>query len=255
MNTMAQLKPALIRLRMSGILERLEDRIREAQEEKWAYTDFLLALFRDEIERRDFKTLSLRLKRSELDPQKTLETFDFSFNARIHEPAVKELASCFFIEKHENVFLLGPSGVGKSHLACALGHEAARRGYDVLFRRTASLLKWLGAGRGDGTYERRLKSLACVPLLILDDFGLNDLSLAAQNDLYEIICVRYETASLIITSNRDFAEWQNIFENQLLASAAMDRLVHKARKIVIEGRSYRLDSFSKLNSQSDLTHS
>jgi hypothetical protein len=110
MNTMAQLKPALIRLRMSGILERLEDRIKEAQDEKWAYTDFLLSLFRDEIERRDFKTLSLRLKRSELDPQKTLETFDFSFNARIHEPAVKELASCFFIAKHETVFLLGPRG-------------------------------------------------------------------------------------------------------------------------------------------------
>jgi DNA replication protein DnaC len=254
MNTMAQLKPALIRLRMSGILERLDDRIREAQEEKWAYTDFLLSLFRDEIERRDFKTLSLRLKRSELDSQKTLETFDFSFNARIHEPAIKELAGCLYIEKHENVFLLGPSGVGKTHPACALGHEAARRGYDVLFRGTSSLIKWLGAGRGDGSYERRLKTLASVPLLILDDFGLIDLSLASQSDLYEIICARYETASLIITSNRDFAEWQTIFENQLLASAAMDRLVHKAKKIVIEGKSYRLENFSKLNRPTGLTN-
>lgn len=251
MNATAQLKPKLVRLKMSGILENLEQRIREAEEERSGYSEFLLTLFQDEIERRDFKNLKSRLKKSELDPGMTLETFDFRFNAHIHEPLIKELATVSFIEKHENVFFVGPSGVGKSHLSSAIGHEACRRGIDVLFRRTYRLLKWLGSGRADNTFDRKLKYLAGVPLLILDDFGLNDLNRIQQNDLYELICARYEFSSTIITSNRDFSEWLTIFENPLIGSAAMDRLVHRAIKIVIEGQSYRLENFSHRNNISD----
>jgi len=174
MNTLSQLKPKLNRLKMSGILENLDLRIRQAEEERLAYSDFLLSLFQDEIERRDFKVLSARLKKSGLEAKMTFESFDFRFNARIHEPAIRELCTCSFVERMENVFLVGPSGVGKTHIAMALGHEAVRRGIDVLFRRTYALLKWLGSGRADGTFERKLKSIADVPLLILDDFGLND---------------------------------------------------------------------------------
>ncbi len=254
MNELNQLKPKLNRLKMSGILEHLDIRIRQAEEERWGYSEFLLSLFQDEIERRDFKTLTGRLKKSGLDTKMTLETFDFRFNARIHEPAVRELATCSFVERRENVFIVGPSGVGKTHLSCALGHEAARRGYDVLFRRTYAVLKWLGSGRADGTFDRKLKALAEVPLLLLDDFGLNDLDQVQQNDLYELICARYESASSVITSNRDFAEWQSIFDNPLIGSAAMDRLVHRAIKLVIEGKSYRLDSFMGKNKLSGLTN-
>lgn len=254
MNELAQLKPKLTRLKMSGVLDNLELRIRQAEDDRSGYSEFLLSLFQDEIERRDFKVLVTRLKKSGLDPKMTLESFDFKFNARIHEPLIRELATCSFVERGENIFLVGPSGVGKSHLASALGHEACRRGIDVLFRRTYALLKWLGSGRADGTFERKLKSLADVPLLILDDFGLNDLDPVQQNDLYEIICSRYESAATVITSNRDFAEWQSIFENPLIGSAAMDRLVHRAIKIVIEGKSYRLDSFVSRNRQQGLTN-
>lgn len=254
MNELAQLKPKLTRLKMSGVLDNLELRIRQAEDDRSGYSEFLLSLFQDEIERRDFKVLVTRLKKSGLDPKMTLESFDFKFNARIHEPLIRELATCSFVERGENIFLVGPSGVGKSHLASALGHEACRRGIDVLFRRTYALLKWLGSGRADGTFERKLKSLADVPLLILDDFGLNDLDPVQQNDLYEIICTRYESAATVITSNRDFAEWQSIFENPLIGSAAMDRLVHRAIKIVIEGKSYRLDSFVSRNRQQGLTN-
>ena len=178
-----------------------------------------------------------------LDPDKTLETFDFLFNPKIHEPAIRELARGHFIEKKQCVFLLGPSGVGKSHLAQALGHEACRRGYDVLFQRTSSLLQWITSGVGDGTRERRLQYAMRIPLLVLDDFGLKALSDPMQEDLYEIICGRYEKSPTIITSNRDFNEWPGIFSNSLMASAAMDRLVHHAVKIVVEGKSYRLNNF------------
>ena len=247
MNVMAQLKPKLIRLRMSGILENLEDKIRQAEEERSSYPEFLLTLIQDEVERRDFKALSMRFKRSSLDPKMTMETFDFRFNAQIHEPLIKELASGSFIDRKENVFFVGPSGVGKTHLASAIGHEVCRQGFDVLFRRTYVLLKWLGSGRADNTFDRKLRYLTQTPLLILDDFGLNDLNPVQQNDLYELICARYETASTIITSNREFAEWLGVFENPLIGSAAMDRLVHRAVKVIIDGLSYRLETFSAKN--------
>jgi DNA replication protein DnaC len=142
---------------------------------------------------------------------------------------------------------LGNSGVGKSHLAQAIGHEACRKGYEVLFYRTSKLIKWVQAGKGDGTVERRMKSILKYALLILDDFGLDSLTESEQELLYEIICDRYERRSVIITSNRDFSEWLSVFTNPLIGSAAMDRLIHKANKIEIEGPSYRLMGFEKLN--------
>ena len=171
MDELTLLKPKLTRLKLSGVLETLSDRMQRAMSEKWPYSQFLDVLISDEVERRDHKQLARRLAKSGLDVQKTLESFDFSFNPRIHEPAVRDLATCAFVARKESVFFAGPSGVGKSHLAQALGHEAARRGHEVLFRRTASLLQWIAVGRGDGNAERRLRAVSALPL-ILDDFGL-----------------------------------------------------------------------------------
>jgi DNA replication protein DnaC len=245
MDELALLKPKLTRLKLSGVLETLSDRMQQALSEKWPYTQFLDVLVSDEVERRDNKQLARRLSKSGLDPQKTLESFDFSFNPRIHQPTIRELATCAFIAQKDNVFFAGPSGVGKSHLAQGLGHEAARRGHELLFRRTATLLQWIAAGRADGSNERRLRAVASVPLLILDDFGLTAYSEEQQADLYELICERYERNATIITSNRDFSEWMAVFANPLMGSAAMDRLVHRGIKIVIEGKSYRVESFLK----------
>ena len=243
MDNLASLRPKLTRLKLSGILETLDLRITEAMEGKWDYSQFLLVLLCDEVERRDAKALTLRLARSGMDPAKTLEAFDFTFNPQIHQPTIRELASGLFAEQKRNIFLVGPSGVGKSHLAQAVGINACLKGSDVLYRNTIEMLDWLHAGRADGSYRRRLRQLCATDILILDDFGLQALSSEAQDDLFQIILARYERRPVIITSNRDFAEWPTVFDNPLMGSAVMDRLVHRAVKLVIEGKSYRLNSF------------
>jgi len=239
----ALLRPKLLRLKLSGVLETLDQRLAQAALERWDYTDFLTRLLTDEIERRDAKLMNLRLGRSGLDPQKTIAAFDFAFNPSINPQTIKELARCRFIEEHRNLFLLGPSGVGKSHLAQALGLEACLRGFDVMYRNTHELLRWIAAGRLDGSWERRLAQAKGIAVLILDDFGLQPLSDQNQEDLYALIAHRHERMSTILTSNRDTKEWPAIFSNPLLGCAAMDRLVHRALRLTITGPSFRLHSF------------
>ncbi len=235
----------LRRLKMPGITETLEQRLSEAMKEKWSYSTFFEMMLTDEIERRNHKQLTLRLAKSRLDQNKTMETFDFTFNPKVQAPLIRELSQCGFMERKENIFILGPSGVGKSHLAQAIGHEACRREHDTLFYCTYQLFEWIYAGRGDGTHKRRLAQVIKTPLLILDDFALQTLNEAQQTDLYQLIAERYEKNSTVITSNRDFDEWPSVFTNPLLGSAALDRLIHKGIQIVIEGSSYRLAEFKK----------
>ncbi len=197
----------LSRLKMPGIAETLDHRLGQALAEKWSYSTLLEMLFTDEIERRNHKQLTLRLSKSRLDPCKTIETFNFEFNTEISASLIRELCSCAFIEKKQNIFFLGQSGCGKTHLAQALGHEACRREQDVLHYCTYKLLDWIDSGRGDGTYKKRLDQVIKVQVLILDDFGLQPTSEAQQGDLYRLIAERYEKKSTIITSNRDISEW------------------------------------------------
>jgi DNA replication protein DnaC len=243
MDEMKDLKPLARRLRMSGMLEDLEVSLQDALEKKWSHSQLLIHLFSREADRRDHKKYCYRLSRSKLDPRKTFETFDFEFNRDVPEVVLRELARCEFMDKQENIFLVGPSGVGKTHLANAIGQEACKRGQQVLMDRTSEMLQWLYAGEGDGTFGKRMATLIDVPLLILDDFGLISMPVNQQIYLYEIISARYEKASTIITSNRDFGEWISVFENPLVGSAAMDRLVHKAIKLTIDGPSFRCFNF------------
>jgi DNA replication protein DnaC len=246
---MAQLRPIVARLKLSGLLSMLDVRIKEAAEHKQPYADFLLGLFQDEVERRNAHAMTLRMKRGNLIADKTIEAFDFLVNAKVPERVIRELATANFVERAENVILIGPSGVGKSHLAQALAHEAVRHGYDAWFERTTTVLQWLNSGRADATYDRKLKHLLGISLLVLDDFGLTELNTREQMDLYELICGRHESKATIITSNRDVGEWFSLFQNPLLASAAIDRLVHRAVRLTIDGESYRLRQSKMLNSR------
>lgn len=244
-----QLTPHLKHLRLSGILETLDDRHRQAVEGKWSYIEFLERLLQDEVERRGQKQLNLRLRRATLTTTKTLESFDFGFNPTINRQQILALAAGDYIRDKRNVILCGPTGVGKSHLAQALGHEACRRGYDVLFVNAYKLLQHLHGGRADDSLDRRLKLYLRPELLILDDFGLKPLQSPAPSDLYDIINERYERGSLLLTSNRPPAEWPGLFGDPLLAAAGIDRLCHRAEIIIIRGDSFRAQTRQRLELQ------
>jgi DNA replication protein DnaC len=239
MNPMPELTPMLKQLRLSGMLDSLETRNRQAIEEKMAYTDFLGLILQDEIARRSKKRLALALRRANFRNQKTLEGFDFSFNPSINRALITDLASCRFLEEKVAVFIVGPCGTVKSHIAQALGHAAVRTDHDVLFTTQSKMLSQLNAARAINTYERLFRKLASVDLLIIDDFGLKPLRPSQDEDFHDIIAERYERRSTIVTSNLDLSEWGEAFPNRLLGAATIDRLRHGAYNVILEGNSYR----------------
>jgi DNA replication protein DnaC len=254
MELMHQLTPALKRLRLSGILETLEMRNQQAINGQWSYIDFLSRLIEDEVQRRAQKQLAFRIRRAALNTTKTLEGFDFAFNPTINRQQVLDLATCNYIGEKRNVLICGPTGVGKSHLAQALAHEACRKGYDVLFVNTQRMLQHINGGRADGTQERRLQTFLRPDLLILDDFGLKPLRPPAPEDLYDVINERYEQGSILLTSNRAPSEWPDLFCDPLLASAGLDRLAHKAHVLVITGSSFRAQGRRRIEEEVHIAH-
>lgn len=249
MELMHQMTPHLKQLRLSGILETLEARNRQAIDAKWAYVEFLARLLEDEVERRAQKQLVLRLRRSTVNTTKTLEGFDFSFNPTLNRQQILQLASCDFIRNGHNVLVCGPTGVGKSHLAQALTHEACRQGFDVLFVNTHKMLQHLNGGRADGSFDQRLQRYLRPALLVVDDFGLKPLTPPGPEDLYDIINERYEKGSIMLTSNRAPSEWPDLFGDPLLASAGIDRLAHHAEVVVVTGDSFRAQGRKRLEEE------
>lgn len=245
-----QLTPYLTKLRLSGVLQTLEARNRQAVDGHWSYIEFLARLLEDEVERRAQKQLALRLRRAAVNSTKALETFDFSFNPTINRQQVLQLASCDFIRQKRNLFICGPTGTGKTHLAQAMVHEAARQGFDAVFTTTHKMLQHIHGGRADGTWERRLQTYLRPDLLVLDDFGLKLLPPPGPSDLYDVIDGRYERGSIILTSNRAPAEWPDVFVDPLLASAGLDRLGDHAEVLIITGASYRAQAQLKTASRS-----
>jgi DNA replication protein DnaC len=239
------LLPKLRQLNLSGILNTLGLRAEQAIQEQLSPLEFFALLLDDELERREQNRLAYRLTISGCNPTKTLSHFDFSASPGVSRSFITDLATCAFIQRHENVLFCGPTGVGKSHLANALGIEALKRSLRVISKSTFRLLADLNASRATGSYSRHIASILRCDLLILDDFGLQVLPPAAIQDLYEIICERYEHGSILVTSNRAFEEWAEVFNNDLLSSAALDRLTHHAHSLVIQGESYRQPSRRK----------
>lgn len=233
------LVPLLKKLRLSGVLDTLELRLRQATDERLGFTDFLVRLLSDEVERREGQKLDQRLRRAAFPSHKSLEDFDWRFNPQLPREKLLELGTCSFVTRREVVLLVGPAGVGKSHLAQALGQRACRAGFSVLYADAQALFASLRAARGDGTYAQKMHKYAACELLIVDDLGLRPLGPEEAADLYELVRRRYEQGSLVLTSNRAVSEWGALFGDALLASAALDRLLHHAHVVVLDGPSYR----------------
>jgi DNA replication protein DnaC len=239
MSVEAQIGGKLQQLRLAGMLETLGIRVKQAEESNSGYLDFLWTLLEDEYEKRQSRSLLIRLKKAGFEEEKTLEGFDFSFNPHLQAKKIKQLANCAYIDKRENLFFVGPVGVGKTHIAQALGHTACRMGYEVLFTKAIKMFRYLHGGRADNSFERRAKRYTSVQLLIIDDVGLKPLTPTQSDDFYEILSERYLKKSTIFTSNRPLEDWHALFPDPVIANSAMDRIAHNSHQITMTGESYR----------------
>jgi len=239
MTDIHQLENKMRMIKLSGMVETLDMRLSQAQKEGMAFTQFLEILLEDEVQHRANRKLASRIIRAHFEEDKSLEGFDFNFNPKLPTQYIRELATCQFIERKESVILCGPVGVGKTHLSQALGHQACRAGYNVLFIKASRLLADLGGGRADDSWEKRLQYYLKPNLLILDDFAMKEFTKTQAEDLYELIDRRYHSSSLIVTANRVPKDWYPLFPNPVIAESALDRLVSCAHMITLTGKSYR----------------
>ena len=240
MNPVPELAPNLKQLRLSGILDSLEVRNRQAIESKLAYTEFLSLLIHDEVARRDQKKFELRLRRAAFRAGKSLEGFDFTRLPNLSRPLIHDLATGRYLLEKAPVLIVGPCGTGKSHLAHALGHQAVLQDRRVLCRGALDLAVEMGDALDAGERKNVVARFLRPDLLIIDDFGLSPLPAAAAQYFLEILLRRYETASTIFTSNRTLADFGAVLGDPTAAMAILDRFLHHAHVIKITGPSYRL---------------
>jgi DNA replication protein DnaC len=235
-----ELDHALRKLRLSGMAAVLETRLRQAQAEHLPAIDLVSALVTDELQRRQDRLLERRRKQARFrDPDRSLDTFDFTFNKKLNRALIFELATGRFIAQHEDGLFLGPPGTGKSHLAQAIGQAAIQQGYRVLYREAHTLLEELTDATLAGTRKAYFTELATVPLLIIDDLGMRKLPHTAAEDLLELIMRRYERASTILTSNRPVDDWGKLLGDTAAVTALLDRLLHHAHILKCGPRSWR----------------
>ena len=233
------LKVLLRKVKLGRLLDTLPERLALARTESLPHADFLTLVLSDEVDRRDRASAELRARAAKLDPGMRLETFQPDSPATYDRHLWAELCSLRFLDDTRGAHILGPVGVGKTHLATALGHIAIRRRRSVIFSRADQLFRRLKAARLDNSVEVEMRKLARVDLLILDDFALQGMDATETADFYELVVERHQKGSTVVTSNRDPSEWIAVMSDPLLAQSAIDRLISTSYELVVEGQSYR----------------
>ena len=235
-----RLQGHLQRLRLFKSGERLEALLQDATAKELSYADFLDGVLTEEVASKTAKHITMRTNLARFPFVKSLDTFDFSYQPSLDKKQVQTLASCHYVEHGENLLLLGPPGVGKTHLAVGLGLKAIEHGYRVLFTTAAALITKLTAALAEGRLEEKLKLYTVPRLLIVDEIGYLPIERTGANLFFQLISRRYERGPMILTSNQSFGAWGDVFGDRVLATAILDRILHHAITLNIRGNSYRL---------------
>ncbi len=240
----------LERLRFTGMTKALREQMQNPDVERLSFLERLGLLVDREVTDREDRRLKSRLRRAGLRQQACLEDIDYRTGRGLDKPLMRHLAACDWVRRHHNVVITGPTGVGKSFIACALAHKACLEGFGALYRRLSRLLEDLEVARGDGRYLKLLKQLSKVDVLVLDDWGLARLTALQQRDVLELLEDRHQRRSTIATSQLPLSSWHEAMADPTLADAILDRLIHNAHRIELKGESMR-KQLSDLHQRTD----
>ncbi len=234
------LNKLLLRLQLPFIRANYHEFAQTAAEQQWDHLEYLKRLIEGEVARREDKSLAQRIRRARFPLTKTLDQFQWSWPKKINRPQIQNLFRLNFVEQKSNAIFLGGVGLGKTHLCIALGHAACVRGYSVLFTTAIDIIHTLSAAAATGSLKRTMQRYLKPKLLVVDELGYLPIDKLGADLLFQIISERYERGAILMSTNRAFKNWPEIFNNDTtLTSALLDRLLHHADTCVVEGKSYR----------------